>query len=62
VRYYEDRVVFVDEDGNTTEYREGKQTEAARNRYNRIKSHLDEGWLEEFLDRVTDPGTDVGIE
>ena len=62
VKYYEDRVVFVDEDGNTTEYREGKQTEAARGRYNRIKSRLDDGWFEEFLDGVTDPGKDMEIE
>lgn len=62
VKYYEDRVVFVDEDGNTTEYREGKQTEGARERYNRIKSRLDDEWFEEFLDRVTDPGTDIDIE
>lgn len=62
VRYYDDRVVFVDEDGDTTEYREGKQTEQARQRYNRIKSKLDEGWFEEFLDQITDPGTDIEIE
>lgn len=62
VKYYEDRVVYVDEDGNTTEYREGKQTEPARERYNRIKSRLDDEWFEEFLDRVTDPGTDIDIE
>jgi hypothetical protein len=62
VNYYEDRVVFVDEDGNTTEYREGKQSEAARERYNRIKSQLDEGWFERLLDRVTDPGTDIEVK
>ncbi|ELZ13065.1 putative site-specific DNA-methyltransferase [Natrinema thermotolerans DSM 11552] len=61
VRYYADRVVFVDEDGTTTEYREGKQSEAARERYNRIKDDLEDGWFEDVLDRVTDPGTENEI-
>jgi len=62
VKYYEDKVVFTDKDGNTTEYREGKQTEAARERYKNIKSQLDDGWFEELIERVTDPGVEINIE
>jgi hypothetical protein len=62
VELYEDRAVFVDQEGNRTVYREGTQSQAARDRYERIKSRLDDGWFEDFLDTVTDPSTEREIQ
>jgi hypothetical protein len=62
VELYEDKTVFVDEEGNTTEYEEGKQSQAARDRYEDIKSKLDNGWFRDRLNTWTDPGTEVEIE
>lgn len=55
MKVYDDRVVVVDENGNEAEFKEGTQTEAARDRYGRIKDELSEGYLRELIAEVTDP-------
>lgn len=62
MRIYDNRVVVVDAAGNKVEYREGTQTQAARDRYERIQSELERGYLQDLIDRVTDVDADVVIE
>lgn len=59
---FEDRVEFIREDGGHEVYREGKQTEAARERYNYIKSELDDGYLEDRINRITNSELDVSVD
>lgn len=61
MRIYEDRVEFIREDGGQEIYREGTQTEQARERYEAIKTELGEGYLKSRIDRVTDPDTEVSV-
>jgi hypothetical protein len=62
MRVYEDKFEFVYEDGDTATYRIGTQSTKARDRYNRIKRELDNGFLTDLIDRVTDIEADVEID
>ncbi|WP_049908490.1 MULTISPECIES: hypothetical protein [Halorubrum] len=62
MRVYEDKVEFVDEDGDVETYRVGTQTTQARDRYERIQRELENGFLTDLIDRVTDVEADVEID
>jgi hypothetical protein len=62
MRVYEDKVEFVDEDGNVETYRVGTQTTQARDRYERIQRELENGFFTDLIDRVTDIEADIEID
>lgn len=55
IEIYEDRSVLYHLNGSST-YREGVQSEEARRRYEKIKEKLDEGFLEDVLEKVQREG------
>lgn len=59
---FEDRVEFIREDGGHEIYREGTQTKEARERYERIKSELEEGYLKNRISRVVNSDSDVSVD
>lgn len=62
MRVYEDKVKFVDEDGDVATYRVGTQTTKARDRYKRIQREFENGFLTDLIERVTDVEADVEID
>jgi len=62
MRVYEDKFEFVDEDGNVVDYEIGTQTQQARDRYQRIKRELENGYLTDLIDTVTDVEADIEID
>jgi len=62
MRVFDDRIEFIRDDGGREVYREGTQTDEARERYNRIKEELDEGYLEDRITRIVNAEVDVSVD
>ncbi|WP_135855267.1 DNA methyltransferase [Halorussus salinus] len=62
MRVYDDRVVIVDENGDKIEYKEGTQTEAARQRYQHIRSELEDGFLRDLIQKVTNVDSALDLD
>ncbi|WP_410766324.1 DNA methyltransferase [Haloferax sp. DFSO60] len=58
---HDDRVVIVDDDGNRTKFNEGTQSNAARDRYQRIHDTLDDGYLEDLVKQVATTGHELDV-
>lgn len=52
MKVFKDRSVLVFEDGSEVEFWEGQPTPDAKQRLDRIRQRLKEGWLDEFFNRL----------
>lgn len=62
MRVYENKVGFVDKDGDVEAYHVGTQTSQVRDRYERIQRELENGFFTELIDKVTDIEANITID